>query len=90
MLADMCIVWQINTGGIGFYRTQYAADMFDALMPAITSKALPPRDRLGMQNDVFALVGYSSTSDINLMAFCSNYMWLPCITINISLLLIFN
>lgn len=56
---------KVNTGGIGFYRTQYAADMFAALLPAITSKALPPRDRLGMQNDVFALAraGVVSTVD---------------------------
>lgn len=56
---------KLNLGGIGFYRTQYSSDMFDAILPGVSSKALPPRDRLGLQNDVFALAraGVLSTVD---------------------------
>ena len=41
---------------MGFYRTQYTSEMLDALLPAIRDGSLPPRDRLGLQNDLFALV----------------------------------
>lgn len=30
--------------------------MLDQLIPAIKDKSLPPKDRLGLQNDLFALV----------------------------------
>ena len=30
--------------------------MLEALMPAISDASLPPRDRLGLQNDLYALV----------------------------------
>jgi len=47
---------QINTGGVGFYRAVYPEDMLDALLPGIRDLTMPPRDRLGLQNDLFALV----------------------------------
>jgi len=47
---------QINAGGVGFYRTVYPQSMLDALIPAIRDLSMPPRDRLGLQNDLFALV----------------------------------
>ncbi|KAK2165380.1 hypothetical protein LSH36_51g04005 [Paralvinella palmiformis] len=46
---------KINTGAVGFYRTQYSTDMLEALIPGIKDQTLPPRDRLGLQNDMFAL-----------------------------------
>lgn len=49
---------QVNTGAVGFFRTQYSSDMLDALLPAIKDGSLPPRDRLGLQNDLFALVSW--------------------------------
>ncbi len=55
----MCLFCQVNTGGIGFYRTHYSTEMLDALLPAIKDQSLPPRDRLGLQNDLFALVSIS-------------------------------
>jgi hypothetical protein len=33
--------------------------MLDKLLPAVREGSLPPRDRLALQNDVFALVGTS-------------------------------
>ncbi|XP_078702253.1 puromycin-sensitive aminopeptidase-like isoform X2 [Branchiostoma floridae x Branchiostoma belcheri] len=57
---------KLNPGTVGFYRTQYSSDMLDRLLPAIKDQSLPPRDRLGIQNDLFALAksGVASTVDI--------------------------
>jgi puromycin-sensitive aminopeptidase len=56
---------QINPGMIGFYRTQYTSDMLQRFVPAIKSKELEPLDRLGLHDDLFALVqnGANSTVD---------------------------
>lgn len=57
---------KINPGTIGYYRTRYTPDMLDLLIPAIESRTLPPLDRLGLIDDLFALVqaGRSSTRDV--------------------------
>ena len=47
---------KLNMAAVGFYRTQYSPDMLDALIPAVNNGSLPPRDRLALQNDLFALV----------------------------------
>ena len=54
--ALLCYVLQLNPGTIGVYRTQYSSDMLDSLIPAVSNMSLPARDRLGLQNDLFALV----------------------------------
>jgi puromycin-sensitive aminopeptidase len=46
---------KINVGGVGSYRTLYPQGMLDALLPSIRDLSLPPRDRLGLENDLFAL-----------------------------------
>jgi len=55
---------KLNTGGVGFYRTLYPEDMLQALVPGIRQQTLPPRDRLSLANDLFALAraGVSSSS----------------------------
>ena len=50
---------KINWGTIGYYRTQYPPELLDRLLPAIRDKTLPPLDRLGLLDDLFALVGYT-------------------------------
>lgn len=50
----MCV--QVNAGTVGVYRVQYSAEMLEQLIPAIRDKSLPPKDRLGLQNDLYALV----------------------------------
>ncbi|XP_032800594.1 puromycin-sensitive aminopeptidase isoform X1 [Petromyzon marinus] len=57
---------KLNPGTVGFYRTHYSSEMLDALLPAIRDLSLPPRDRLGIQNDLFALAraGVVSTVDV--------------------------
>ena len=47
---------QVNPGQVGFYRVQYSSDMLELLLPAIKDNSLPPRDRLGLESDLFALV----------------------------------
>ena len=52
-------------GAVGFYRTHYSGEALEALQHAISDNSLPPRDRLGLQNDLFALAraGQASTVD---------------------------
>ena len=50
----MCV--QVNSGTVGVVRVQYSADMLKLLIPAIKDRSLPPKDRLGLQNDLYALV----------------------------------
>lgn len=54
---------KINPGQIGFYRTCYSPEMITRLVPGIQS--LSPVDRLGIENDLFALsvAGVSRTID---------------------------
>ena len=51
---------------MGFYRTSYAPDLLKQLVIAIGQQTLPPLDRLGLVDDVFALVqaGQASTVDV--------------------------
>ena len=53
---------KLNPGMTGFYRTSYSAEMIRALIPAI--KSLPAVDRIGLENDLFALAvaGVSPTT----------------------------
>ncbi|XP_070570403.1 puromycin-sensitive aminopeptidase-like [Ptychodera flava] len=53
---------KLNPGTVGFYRTQYSAEMLDLLKPAIKDRSLPARDRLGLINDQFALARAGETS----------------------------
>jgi puromycin-sensitive aminopeptidase len=57
---------KINPGTIGFYRCDYPPEMLREFVPAITDKTLPPLDRLGLVDDLFALVqaGQSPTVEV--------------------------
>ena len=46
----------MNLDRVGFYRVSYSSELFQSLTPALTSHTLSPRDRLGLQNDAFAMV----------------------------------
>ncbi|CAH3113617.1 unnamed protein product [Porites lobata] len=56
---------KLNPGQVGFYRVQYSSAMLERLLPAIRDNSLPPRDRLGLQSDLFALAeaGLASTTE---------------------------
>ncbi len=47
---------KLNPGTIGFYRTKYPPEMLQAFVPSVEQKLLPPLDRLGLLDDLFALV----------------------------------
>lgn len=56
---------KLNPGAVGFYRVKYSSAMLDALIPAVRNQALGSRDRLNLQDDLFALAktGQASTVD---------------------------
>ncbi|MCZ6867497.1 MAG: M1 family metallopeptidase [Chloroflexi bacterium] len=47
---------KVNAGQTGFYRVNYSASEWDNLRTAVDSLHLPATDRLGLQNDAFALM----------------------------------
>lgn len=53
----------MNPGQVGFYRTCYSPELLKQLVAAIGQRTLPALDRLGLIDDLFALVqaGHSST-----------------------------
>ena len=46
---------KVNPGQTGFYRVNYSPETWTGLLPAVEGMALPPVDRLGVQNDAYAL-----------------------------------
>lgn len=55
---------KINPGTVGYYRTQYPPELLKRFLPAIRDKTLPPLDRLGLLDDLFALVEAGETSTV--------------------------
>ncbi|XP_012260332.2 puromycin-sensitive aminopeptidase isoform X1 [Athalia rosae] len=57
---------KINPGTIGFYRTRYSTEALSLLLPAVKNRSLPPLDRLGLLDDLFAMVqaGHASTVEV--------------------------
>ena len=47
--------YKVNADQTGFYRVNYTSEDWQRLAPAISSQALPATDRLGIQNDAYAL-----------------------------------
>ncbi|ALC43653.1 Psa [Drosophila busckii] len=57
---------KINPGTVGYYRTRYSQDMLEKLLPAVENMELPPLDRLGLIDDMFAMVqaGQARTDEV--------------------------
>ncbi|XP_011496000.1 PREDICTED: puromycin-sensitive aminopeptidase [Ceratosolen solmsi marchali] len=57
---------KINPGTIGVYRTLYSSELLEDFLPVIQDQTLPPLDRLGLLDDLFALsqAGYVSTGQV--------------------------
>jgi len=57
---------KLNPGVIGFYRVRYPPELLAEFVPAIRDKTMTPLDRLGLLDDLFAMVqcGESSTVDV--------------------------
>ncbi len=47
--------YKVNADQTGFYRVNYSAEDWQRLAPAISGLELPATDRLGIQNDAYAL-----------------------------------
>ena len=47
--------YKVNADQTGFFRVNYAGDDWQRLAPAISRQELPATDRLGIQNDAYAL-----------------------------------
>ena len=47
--------YKVNAGQTGFFRVNYTSDDWSRLAPAISARELPATDRLGIQNDAYAL-----------------------------------
>lgn len=47
---------KLNPGTVGFYRTKYPSELLQQFIPSIEDRSLPPLDRLGILDDLFALV----------------------------------
>ncbi|XP_041374476.1 puromycin-sensitive aminopeptidase-like [Gigantopelta aegis] len=64
---------KINAGTVGPYRVQYTSSMLDLLIPAIRDQTLPPRDRLGLQSDLFALARAGMVSSVDILKVVEAY-----------------
>ena len=47
---------KVNAGQTGFYRVNYPSEEWERLRAAVVAGELGPRDRLGLQNDAYALM----------------------------------
>ncbi|KAK7112907.1 hypothetical protein V1264_012283 [Littorina saxatilis] len=65
---------KVNTGTVGVFRVQYSPDMLDLLIPAIKNKSLPPKDRLGLQNDLYALARAGCCSAVDVLKVTEAYV----------------
>jgi puromycin-sensitive aminopeptidase len=64
---------KINPGSFGYYRTQYDNKMLEAFTPSIKDLSLPPIDRLGLHDDLFALVMNGSCSTVESLSMIEAY-----------------
>ncbi|CRL03424.1 CLUMA_CG016271, isoform A [Clunio marinus] len=64
---------KINPDTIGYYRTQYPSQMLEQFIPAIKNMSLPPLDRLGLHDDLFALVQNGSSSTVDSLKLIDAY-----------------
>ena len=62
--------FKVNASQTGFYRVNLSPRDWDALIPAVTSRTLSDTDRLGLQNDAYALsrAGYLPVSQFLALA----------------------
>uniref|UniRef100_A0A336LHN3 Aminopeptidase n=1 Tax=Culicoides sonorensis TaxID=179676 RepID=A0A336LHN3_CULSO len=66
---------KINPGTVGFYRTQYLPEMLEAFVKheAIQKRILPPLDRLGLMDDLFALIQAGKVSTVEFFKLVDAY-----------------
>ncbi|GLH04429.1 Aminopeptidase [Gryllus bimaculatus] len=64
---------KVNPGTVGFYRTQYPSEMLAQFVPAVKDKSLPPLDRLGLLDDLFALVQAGQAPTVEVLKLMEAY-----------------
>lgn len=64
---------KLNFGSINPFRTAYPPELMDRFGPAIVSKHLPPLDRLGLQDDYFALSQAGNVPTTELLKLLTNF-----------------
>jgi tricorn protease interacting factor F2/3 len=73
-IGEGAIAYKINYGQTGFYRVRYLEKKnLSELGERVLRKDLPPEDRWGLQNDLYALVRKGNVSIDNYLNFLSNY-----------------
>ncbi|RWS04263.1 puromycin-sensitive aminopeptidase-like protein, partial [Leptotrombidium deliense] len=57
---------KLNPNYISFYRVNYTSEMSSQFLSSVKDKSMPPLDRLGLQNDLLAMVqeGRAPTVDL--------------------------
>ncbi|XP_066249820.1 puromycin-sensitive aminopeptidase [Euwallacea similis] len=60
---------KVNPDTIGFYRTRYPPELLEKFVPAIRDETLPPLDRLGLIDDLFAMVKAGHTGTVEVLKF---------------------
>lgn len=58
---------KVNSGTVNVYRVQYSTDMLEQLITAIKDRSLPPKDRLGLQSDLYALARAGRYSAVDVL-----------------------
>ncbi|XP_037947541.1 puromycin-sensitive aminopeptidase [Teleopsis dalmanni] len=64
---------KINPGTVGYYRTRYSKEMLEKLIPAVSNMELPPLDRLGLIDDMFAMCQAGQTSTAEVLKLIDSY-----------------
>ena len=64
---------KLNWGETGFYRTAYDEPLLQRLVSPVSTKELPPRDRLGIIRDLFALAESGDRSSVDALKFLEAY-----------------
>lgn len=64
---------KINTGQNGFFRVNYDPSLLQRLVPAIETLGLPIPDRIGIENDAFALARAGLLPTTHVLALVSAY-----------------
>jgi aminopeptidase N len=89
-IGDGAVVCKVNYGQTGFYRVKYRASDLNELGKRVLNKQLPPEDRWGIQNDLYALAKSGDVSIDDYLDFLGHYEkendFLPLISISENLL----
>lgn len=64
---------KINPGTIGYYRTRYTAEMLEQLVPSVRDHTLPALDRLGLVDDLAALVQAGQAPTVEVLRLIEAY-----------------